>query len=357
MSKRLGIRKYGYLKRAGALMLALTLAVGMVPAIAGCDPPSSRPEFAGGSGTSTDPYQISDWYHLDSIRDHLDTHSILMNNLNAGTAGYEELAGPAANDGKGWEPIGQAELLEEGIVGEPFLGGFDGRGFEIRHLYIDRADENTAGLFGIVGEGGVISDVGVVDAEITGRFSVGTLAAVNMGVVSNSWSTGIVVGNSAVGGLVGGNAYGGTVSNSYSAASASGETVVGGLVGVNSRGTVVNSYATGSIARVYGSSDSFGGFVGRNRGGRIIDCYSTGSVSYQGAVQPTANGFAGTVSTDEDCEMAGNFWDAQASGQLATAGEATGLNTANMMTSPHTQPGASSPLTAPAGATMPTSGT
>ena len=281
--------------------------------------------------TSTDTVRIRDWYDLHRVRDDVSGSYVLMNDLDATTAGYHELAGATAHDGRGWEPIGQALFLEEGIVGEAFDGEFDGRGHEIRDLFIARSEENTVGLFGIVGEEGVIRSVGVVGANVTGHFSVGTLAAMNLGAVSYSYSTGSVHGHSAVGGLVGGSGFGGTLSNSYSTASASGQMVVGGLLGTNSYGTVSNSYATGSVARTYGSNGSFGGFVGRNRDGSIINCYSTGTVSYQGAVVPTANGFAGTVAIDGDYEMTGNFWDAQASGQPASAGEAEGLTTARMM--------------------------
>ena len=50
--------------------------------------------------------EIRDWYDLDAIRDNLGGSYILMNDLDSTTAGYEELASPTANGGKGWEPIG-----------------------------------------------------------------------------------------------------------------------------------------------------------------------------------------------------------------------------------------------------------
>lgn len=274
--------------------------------------------------------RIRDWHDLHRMRDDLAGSYLLMNDLDSQTAGYHEVAGPAANDGKGWEPVGQAHFLEEGVVGEPFAGTFDGRGHEIRDVFIGRSDENTVGLFGIVGEEGVVRNVGVVGANVTGHFTVGALAAMNLGVVSNSYSTGNVDGNSAVGGLLGGNGYGGAVSSCYSGASAAGHMVVGGLVGVNSYGTVSNSYSTGSVYRTYGSDSSFGGFVGRNRDSMIVNCYSTGSVYFQGVV-PDGKGFAGSVATGDGYEMTGNQWDVEASGQSSTAGEASGQTTAGMM--------------------------
>jgi hypothetical protein len=100
---------------------------------------------------------------------------------------------------------------------------------------------------------------------------------------------------------------------------------------MNNRGTVMNSYATGDVSRVYGMDTSFGGFVGRNREGKIVNCYTTGGVDYGEAEAPTDNGFAGSVATDGGYEMAGNYWDIETSGQSATAGDASGRTTAEMM--------------------------
>jgi len=277
----------------------------------------------------SDTVRIRDWHDLHRVRDDPAGSYVLMNDLDSATAGYTEFAGATANDGKGWEPIGQAHFLEEGIVGEPFEGTFDGRGHEIRDLFIGRVEENTVGLFGIIGEEGVIRNVSLTGANVTGHFSAGALAAMNMGDVSNCHSTGSVVGNSGVGGLLGGNM--GTVSNCYSTASAGGHMVVGGLVGMNSRGSVTDSYATGSVTRVRGGNLSFGGFVGRNREGQIVNCYSTGSVHCRDGDDFAENGFAGSVVTDGGYEMTGNYWDVETSRQSATAGDATGLTTTEMM--------------------------
>lgn len=45
--------------------------------------------------------EIRTWYDLDAIRDNLAGDHILMNDLDSTTAGYEELAGPAADQGNG----------------------------------------------------------------------------------------------------------------------------------------------------------------------------------------------------------------------------------------------------------------
>jgi hypothetical protein len=165
--------------------------------------------FAGGNGAAESPYQIADWHHLDMVRNYLDCYFILINNLDSTTAGYEDLASRAAHGGRGWEPIGIGHPY---VPFTPFAGSFDGNGHQIRDLFISRPGQIEVGLFGIVGEAGIIENVGVVNATMTGEGHVG-LVGTNLGIVRNSHFTGNVTGEYYVGGVVGGNA--GAVSNSY----------------------------------------------------------------------------------------------------------------------------------------------
>ena len=179
--------------------------------------------FEGGSGTVGDPYQIANWSHLNNIRDYLDGHFILVNDLHVITAGYAKWASPTANTGKGWQPIGTHN--------NPFTGTFDGQEYEIRDLCSNRLDEGSVGLFGYVADGGIINNLGVVNANVCGPL-VGCLVGVNGGTVSNCYSTGNITGYMCVGGLVGAN--GGTVSSCYSTGSVTlnyTKGFVGGLVG------------------------------------------------------------------------------------------------------------------------------
>jgi len=101
------------------------------------------------------PIEIWDWYDLNAIRDNLGGRHHLMNDLDSTTAGYEELASSTANEGKGWEPIGTAlfdqfDDDEPYDQSDPFTGTFEGQGYEIRDLFINRPDEEYVGLFGNV---------------------------------------------------------------------------------------------------------------------------------------------------------------------------------------------------------------
>jgi hypothetical protein len=232
--------------------------------------------------------EIRDWYDLDAVRDNLSGNHTLMNDLNSTTAGYTELASPTANQGKCWEPIGR--------TGTPlFRGTFDGQGYEIRNLFINRPYDGVVGLFGVVARG-VVKDIGVVNVTVTGVYWVGGLVGENYyGTVSDSYSTGSVIGSTYVGGLVGRNEVG-TVSNSYSTGNVTGNAKVGGLVGVNYEGTVSNSYSTGNVT----GEDGVGGLVGRNWGS-VSNCHSTGSVTGNNDIGGLMGYSEGTVSD--------SFWD------------------------------------------------
>jgi hypothetical protein len=252
---------------------------------------------------------IWDWYDLDSIRDNLGANYFLMNDLNSATPGYEELASAGANDGKGWQPIGTQS--------HPFTGTFDGLGHQISDLIISRADESGVGLFFGLYYGGIIKDIGVVNAIVTGDEGVGGLLALNAGTMRNCYSSANVTGEGwYVGGLAGLNT--GAVSNSFSVGRVSGNGPgVGGLVGGND-GTIDNSYSTVAVT----GNSSVGGLIGAN-GGAVSNCYCTGNVTGDSSVGGLVadNGLTGSVSN--------SFWDIETSGQ-ATSDGGTGLNTTQM---------------------------
>ncbi|MFO8110136.1 MAG: GLUG motif-containing protein [Thermoplasmata archaeon] len=282
--------------------------------------------------------------------------------------GIRDLLGFAGREGYRFRLAASIDLSTAPGLYVPYLAAeFDGQNYTISNLHINMSFTSILGMFGYVSPSGNIRNVGMVDVDVSGNYEVGGLVGRNSdsvensyatgnvsgidwvgglvgrnieGTVENSYATGNVSGDSNVGGLVGSN-YEGTVSNSYATGNVSGDSNVGGLVGWNGD-TIENSYSTGTITRKSGStSTNFGGFVGRNYGGKagfvspifrgeIINCYSTGGVHYEDAEDPTDKGFAGSVDTGGDYEMSGNFWDIETSGQNETAGDATGVNTAEM---------------------------
>jgi len=281
-----------YVERFGILLITVALIAGM----AGCGPPSQ----------TSQNLEIRTWYDLDAVRNNLHGHHILMNDLDSTIAGYTELASPTANQRQGWKPIGTEDDL--------FVGTFDGQGYEIHDLFSNHTDEMDVGLLGVVGEGGVVQNVGVVNGNVTGYDNVGGLVGKNEGTVSNSYSTGNLNGTGRVGGLVGVNL--GTVSSSYSSGSVTGNECVGGLVGNNS-GTASKSYSTSSVI----GDVNVGGLVGENEG-TVGDSYSTGNVTGNTNVGGLIGKNQGTVSN--------SFWDTETSGQGSSDG-GSGNTTAEIM--------------------------
>jgi len=200
----------------------------------------------------------------------------------------------SCSDIANFSPIGTKE--------NPFTGSFDGGNYEISHLTIDRPDANNVGLFGYVGGSSKISNVKLVDVNVTGRYQVGGLVGLNhTGTITNCSSTGSVTGSSCVGGLVGlngattiANSYAtgdvvaagaeagglagescGPVINSYATGNVVGDDYVGGLAGLTTyHGDITNSYATGNVT----GTEEVGGLVGESTG-LITNSYATGNVT------------------------------------------------------------------------------
>ena len=272
------------------------------------------------------------------------------------------------NSGAGFEPIGN--------YSNPFTGTFDGQGYKITDLYINRPSTSRVGLFGCTGSGSEIKDVGLEDVNIVGEYSVGGLVGRNnYGTINNSSSTGTITGYDTVGGLVGDNHDYGAITNSYFTGTVTGyDDAVGGLVGIATYGTITNSYSTGTVtgsdcyvgglvgftvydatitnsystANVNGGGEAAGGLVGYHHGdGPIINSYSTGTVSGNvrvgglvgenraaiinsystGSVSGSCAG--GLVGYTYQGTVSNSYWDIETSEQTTSAG-GTGKTTAEM---------------------------
>ena len=172
--------------------------------------------------------------------------------------------------GAGWQPIG-GELYR-------FNSIFEGNNHTISNLIVNRPRSSNLGLFGGAGVDAEISNIGLLNVDIKGNGSIGGLVGENLGIITNSYTTGTVafgqqgVFGSGEGGLVGYNR--GVVANSYSLVELFGRKHVGGLVGRN-HGKITNSYAGGSVVGRWES----GGLVGWNaNGGQVTNSYATGEV-------------------------------------------------------------------------------
>jgi hypothetical protein len=254
---------------------------------------------AAGSTTTTD---------LQGMSGNLAGNYVLGADIDATATSAWNSNGAATPVYAGFMPLGDAAT--------GFTGHFHGLGHSIGNLVINRPAANYVGLFGHVGTGGIVQNIGSVGGSVSGANYVGGLVGRSDGItsaISNAWASGSVSGASDVGGLVGWN--NGTIGNAHATASVSGTTFVGGLIG-ESFNAISNVYATGNVT---GGTSSIGGLVGYNGqgGGAISNAYATGSVSGTSFVGGLAGSNKGAIdnayatgnvtgSTDNIGGLAGN---------------------------------------------------
>ncbi|MCL1946924.1 MAG: hypothetical protein FWF51_07230, partial [Chitinivibrionia bacterium] len=153
--------------------------------------------------------------------------------------------------GSGWNSLtdNTTGFIQWASIGKyspqlPFSGTFDGNGYIIKGVYFsDPSATFGRGLFGFLGTGGIIKNLGVTASYVKGSEQVGGLVGRNGGTVVNCYiSNGTAVdGSDDIGGLVGGN-YGGTIYNCYAVAIVQSKQYYGALGGYNLSGTVTASF-------------------------------------------------------------------------------------------------------------------
>ena len=328
---------------------------------------------------------ITDAHQLQLMALNLSADYTLAGDIDAGET---SLASGVWNPANGFVPVGG-----NGAAG--FTGVFNGQGHTISNLTIidttpvaqvlvnGYPSDGVAGLFGFVDVGGLVENVNLANANVSGGDGmwVGALAGALMGTVTGSSSSGAVTtgnevstvngpayalagglvggmggsvqasnssatilgGDAIVGGLVGGAAHGANIANSYATgqvttgaanASFNQTPAAGGLVGgingfifgTNTNPvpvTVSGSYATGNV--VGGGGANVGGFVGSDTKSTISTSYATGSAT-ESAAGPSGfsnavGGFAGGL------DVGGAITKSWASGAVTTTAGPDGVTT------------------------------
>jgi len=233
-------------------------------------------DFNTSADWNSDKIRISTPAHLREFRDSVNAGNSFRNQTVVLT-NHLELA--AANEQNQWIPIGETEALA-------FRGTFDGGGWTIRGVYINRPNSDNQGFFGFLR--GTVKNLGLLDIDIRGKQQVGGLVASKNGTIENSYVTGNVEGEQNVGGLAG-ITHVSLIRNSYAAVNVVADLInAGGLVG-NNGGTIEFCYASGSVRGDW----NVGGLAGINRG-EIKKSYASGNVSGIG------NRVGGLVGNNED---------------------------------------------------------
>lgn len=227
-----------------------------------------------GSGTEGDPYQIASLENLYWIAAE-DSVVSVPNQESRWSSYYIQTADIDASetiswfDGAGWIPIGKSYALY-------FSGSYDGQDHTINGIYINRPEMDNIGLFGFVRNAIGISNVVLLNIEVTGGIIVGTLAGqIEYSQISNCSSIGTVSGEHSVGGLYGGGSNALIENCNFTGLFVEGNEFVGGLVGYISFDTIINSYSSAVVT----GEKYIGGLVGYGFFSELSDCYSSGSIN------------------------------------------------------------------------------
>ena len=257
-------------KRFLALLLVLTLLVGLMPAALAADTVdvAALPEYAADADISTGAaYKISTEESLRAFAAAVKADDGNGTYAHAGVTLY--LAGDIALTGT-WAPVGSTATY----VGDFFAGTFDGCGHTISGLNVQGSTANQ-GLFA------AINKATIRNLNVSGTVSCGTknyvggiVGKVQAGTIENCSFSGSVTGG-YTGGIAGGlNSNNVTISGCVNAADVTG-TTAGGILGYwKTTAAIQNCYNTGSVT----GSAKAGGIVGQLNKGTIENCYSIGGI-------------------------------------------------------------------------------
>jgi hypothetical protein len=227
--------------------------------------------FAPGGDSPNNPIVITTAAQLDAVRDGLNKYYKLGGNI--------DLTSYLASGGAGYSKWGTAGWLPIG-TNTPFRGGFDGAGYKITGLWINRSNVDI-GLFGYAYDA-TIKNLGleIAAAGIKGYNGTGGLAgSLHNCIVERCYVTGNISATYTYVGGITGRQYGGSIDHCYTSCNVTTtSSYAGGLVGYQSEGLITNCYTTGNI-NGYSLVGGLIGYISAYKSSIITSCYTTGSIS------------------------------------------------------------------------------
>ena len=271
--------------------------------------------FAGGSGSSEDPWKIATAEQLDRIRDDLTGHYILIGDIDL--SGYEN-----------WMPIGtfqpRSDAPEDAEVPHPdyaFTGTFDGAGHTISNLTISCEAPMGAGLFGCAsGTESNAASIGhftLKDVNVSGFYLVGS--AVGLQFMNCPVSDIHLEGDNKLTGMQGIGGIVGTGFDLISDCSATADVIVSGddgacaglIAGGTTMSSIKNCQVTGGSITAEGNATwGFGALCGAPWGAaEITDCKVSGTlITVNGENNRLVGGlvgFGGTYDPEAPAQITG----------------------------------------------------
>jgi hypothetical protein len=245
-----------------------------------------------GEGTEASPYLIS-------------TDKDLVNLATAVNAGntykgkyFKQTATIDCTDiNNSFRPIGLTTT-------ECFDGTYDGNGYQIKNIYLERGTSQYTGLFGYAGDNSVIKNVYIYNGYLKsyGKYS-GVLVGCSRGKILNDSVVASVYQYADYGGGVSGSAS--TIDKSYFLGTITTSNAnIGGVTGEIYRGKISNSSAQAIITSSVSSASithAVGGVIGnvvgtKDEPGTAEDCYFMGTI-YDTSGYAHLGGVIGTVSS------------------------------------------------------------
>lgn len=256
-----------------------------------------------GEGTLGSPYLIENLGNLYWLSQNPSEWTKRFNQI----ANIDATNTSSWDDGAGFSPIGNSTTR--------FSGAYNGQGFTITNLYINRPTANEVGFFGQLYFAN-LRNIYLINISVTGANRVGGLAGdtYNISDVSSCAVNGVISGIDDVGGLVG-SCVQSVISNSLSKGTVNSTGIsAGGLVGKSRFGSDI--YNCFSRSEVIGNN-IVGGLVGENLYENsqmitILNCYSTGHVS--------GNSQIGALVGANNGDVINSFFDYETSGLFTSAG-------------------------------------
>ena len=201
-----------------------------------------------GNGTDIMPYEISNVYNLLWIAKNVNSGNELKNMHFLQTNDIDLSIAKDWCNGEGWMPIGGYFYYSGIMMKYGFKGLYDGDGFTIRNLYINRPDYEYQGLFGYVSSC-EIANLHIDNAEVEGLENVG-------GLTAYAYMADII---------------GCSVKNCNIKAT---DFYVGGIAGYQDSGIITDCIVEGTIS----GKDYVGGIVSWINEGKVANCVTMGSV-------------------------------------------------------------------------------
>ena len=249
------------------------------------------PGMVNGTGTQSDPYQITQREHLTALANDLA-------NTYSGFA-YYKLMNDIDYNGYTFTVIGTD------FTNKRFLGHFNGNGKTISNITVTNTGNGGTAFIGCMGSTNnnhSVTNLALENCNITGaQYTGGIVGKVSANTtISNCYVTGTISGATRTGGLVGDLPNGSTITNCYSTCSVTGTAdLVGGITG-HAGGTISYSYATGTIT---GNTDMIGGITGYLvTNGLVKNCVAANNSIIAQSATANINRICGGTASNTTCQ-------------------------------------------------------